>query len=300
MSNKWLWPGLIILLCALCDSVRAQTPDPNFYIYLCFGQSNSEGAGKPDESDTKNVDPRFRMLAAVDFPHMDRKAGNWYPAIPPLCREGHGLGPDDYFGRTLVANLPSNIRVGVVNVSVSGCKIELFDKDNYQKYVDEQEQKKVKWMTDIIKSYDGNPYAKLVEMGKLAQKDGVIKGMVFHQGESNTGDPTWPGKVKAVYDNLCKDLSLDPAQTPFLAGEVVGVDNHGQCAAHNAVIAKLPDVLPNSYVISSAGCEAGPDHLHFSQAGYRELGQRYGIQMLKIMGVKEIKPVLPPSTQPTP
>ena len=30
----------------------------------------------------------------------------------------------------MVSNLPPNIKVGVVNVAVAGCKIELFDKDD--------------------------------------------------------------------------------------------------------------------------------------------------------------------------
>ena len=91
-----------------------------------------EGYPGVEDQDKTGVDKRFQMLAAVDFPKMDRTKGNWYPAVPPLCRPGLGLGPPDYFGRTLVSNLPPNIRVGVVNVAVGGCKIELFQQANYQ------------------------------------------------------------------------------------------------------------------------------------------------------------------------
>jgi hypothetical protein len=164
--------------------------DPNFYIFLCFGQSNMEGAGRIEEED-KKVDERFQVLETVDAPNLNREKGHWYPAAPPLCRGRTGICPADYFGRTMVANLPKNIRVGVVNVSVAGCKIELFDKDNYQTYASTAPS----WMTGIIKSYDGNPYQHLVEMAKVAQKDGVIKGILLHQGESNTNDKQWPDKV---------------------------------------------------------------------------------------------------------
>ena len=141
-----------------------------------------EGFPGIEEQDKTNVDERFQVLAAVDFPKRDRKKGNWYPAVPPLCRPSTGLCPADYFGRTMVANLPKNIKVGVVNVAVAGCKIELFEKDNYQAYASNAPS----WMKNIIKQYDGNPYQHLVEMAKLAQKDGVIKGILLHQGESNT------------------------------------------------------------------------------------------------------------------
>jgi hypothetical protein len=267
------------------SSAFAQTPDPNFYIFLCLGQSNMEGFPGIDEKH-KAVDKRFQVLAAVDFPDLNRTKGNWYDALPPLCRANSGLSPADYFGRTLIVNLPANIRVGVINVSVAGCKIEMFQKDQYQAYAATAPA----WMADIIKQYDGNPYQRLVEMAKLAQKDGVIKGILFHQGESNTNDKDWPTKVKSVYDNLIKDLNLKPESVPLLAGEVVNADQQGVCASMNAIIAELPKTIPNSHVISSKGCEAQPDRLHFSQAGYVELGKRYGERMLKLLGQKAKPP----------
>jgi len=259
-------------------NTKVFSQDQNFYIFLCFGQSNMEGFPGIEEQDKKNVDDRFQVLATVDFPKLGRTKGHWYPAIPPLCRPFTGLCPADYFGRTMVANLPNNIKIGVVNVSVAGCKIELFDKDNYQTYVSTAPS----WMTNIIKEYNGNPYAYLVEMAKLAQKDGVIKGILLHQGESNPNDSSWTLKVKSIYNNLIKDLNLNPGSVPLLAGELVNADAGGACAAMNQIIAKLPEVLPNSYVISSIGCTARPDHLHFNPAGYRKLGMRYGIKMLSV------------------
>jgi alpha-L-fucosidase 2 len=240
-----------------------------------------EGFPGIEQQDKTNVDDRFQVLAVVDFPKQDRKKGNWYPADPPLCRPSTGLCPADYFGRTMVASLPKNIRVGVVNVSVAGCKIELFEKDNYQTYATNAPS----WMKNIIKGYHGNPYQYLVETAKLAQKDGVIKGILLHQGESNTNDKEWPNKVKGVYDNLIKDLNLKAEQVPLLAGEVVNADQKGACASMNSIIDELPQTIPNSHVISSAGCTAiPPDHLHFDPAGYRELGKRYADEMLSLLG----------------
>jgi hypothetical protein len=138
----------------------------------------------------------------------------------------------------------------------------------------------------MINEYDGNPYQRLVEMAKLAQKDGIIKGILLHQGESNTGDSTWPQKVKLVYDNLIHDLNLKPNSVPLLAGETVNADQGGACASMNKIIATLPQTIPNSYVISSAGCPQRGDNLHFTAAGYRELGKRYGVQMLSLLGIK--------------
>ena len=254
------------------------SPDPNFHVYLAFGQSNMEGYPGIEPQDKTGVDKRFQMLAAVDFASLGRKKGEWYDAVPPLCRTSTGLCPADYFGRTMVARTPERITIGVVNVSVAGCKIELFDKDNYQAYAATAPD----WMANIIKEYGGNPYQHLVDMARLAQTRGVIKGILLHQGESNTNDKEWPNKVARIYKDLIRDLSLSAGNVPILAGETVNADQQGATASVNMIIAELPKVLPNSFVISSKGCECRSDHLHFTPAGYRELGKRYAEKMIEL------------------
>ncbi len=274
----------VVMIFTATDSFAKKTkkPDPNFFVYLCFGQSNMEAGARPEEQD-KVIDSRFQMLAAVDNAKLSRIKGNWYVASPPINRPENAMGPVDFFGRTMVANLPEKYRVGVINVSVAGAKIELWDKDGYQTYLSGAE----KWMQNMCKQYDGNPYQRLVEMAKLAQKDGVIKGILIHQGESNSTDPEWPNKVKAIYNNLMKDLNLNPKKVPLLAGELKSKEEHGVCYAFNTdILVNLPKVLPNSYIISSQGVKGSSDQFHFNTDGMRELGRRYAVQMLKIQGFK--------------
>lgn len=272
---------ILILTGILFINLQTIAQNPNFYIYLCFGQSNMEGQGTIETQD-RTVNSRFKVMEAVSCSNLGRTKGKWYTAVPPLCRCWSGLSPADYFGRTMIENLPANINVGIVNVSVAGCKIELYDKVNYQKYTSTITED---WLKNIIKEYNGNPYAYMVEVAKLAQKDGVIKGILLHQGESNTGDSQWPAKVKAIYNNLITDLSLNPDSVPLLAGEVVHADQGGICASMNTIIARLPQTLPNSYVISSSKCTDATDNIHFNPAGYRELGKRYARKMLSLMGI---------------
>lgn len=270
---------LITGLLFLGTLVYAQ--DPNFHIYLCFGQSNMAGAAKAEAQDSL-VDARFQMMSAMDCPDKGREMGNWYTATPPICDCNAGFSPADYFGRTLIDNLPSNIKVGVINVAVGGSKIELFDKENYQSYVETAPD----WMLNWIKNYDGNPYGRLVKMAKLAQKDGVIKGILLHQGESNPNDSLWTKKVKDIYENLLADLNLEADETPLLAGELLSAEFDGKCAAFNQFIAELPKVIPNAHVISSEGCSGMRDGLHFTAEGYRLLGKRYGEKMLSLQPIK--------------
>jgi alpha-L-fucosidase 2 len=108
----------------------------------------------------------------------------------------------------------------------------------------------------------------------------------LHQGESNTNDKEWPKKVKGVYENLLADLNLNSGNVPLLAGEVVNADQKGVCASMNKIIDELPQTIPTAHVISSAGCTAVTGNLHFSPAGYRELGTRYAETMLPLLGYK--------------
>jgi hypothetical protein len=124
-------------------------------------------------------------------------------------------------------------------------------------------------------------------MAKVAQTDGVIKGILLHQGESNPNDHEWPNKVKGIYDNLILDLNLKAEEVPLLAGELVNADQQGRCAGFNKIMAELPQTLPNAHVISSAGCTCNPDRLHFNAAGSRELGKRYGEKMLSVLGSRK-------------
>ena len=262
---------------SLAGSASAE-PDPKFHIYLCFGQSNMDSGGRMNEAD-RTVDERFRVMADFDAPRRGWEKGKWYDAVPPLSARGRGICMVDYFGRTLVAKLPQDVRVGVIKVAVPGCKIELFEKDSFQTYLAGERD----WMKNIVQGYGGNPYQTLVDMAKAGQNEGVIKGILLHQGESNPGDKDWPNKVKGIYNNLMKDLHLNPEEVPLLAGELVHADQEGRCAGFNKILADLPQVLPNSHIISSAGCTT-QDRLHFDSAGSREFGKRYGEKMLELLG----------------
>lgn len=250
-----------------------------------------EGAARPEAEDLKSPGPRFLLMPAVDDAQRGRTMGKWCEAAAPLCRPNTGLTPADWFGRTLIETLPENIRVGVIHVAIGGIRIEGFMPDQITEYV----KTAPGWMKGMLEAYGNNPYERLVTLAKRAQQDGVIKGVLMHQGESNTGDPEWAQKVQSVYDHLLGDLQLKPEEVPLLAGEVVQANGEGQCVAMNKQIDELPKTLHTAHVVSSTGCSNGPDKLHFDAAGYRELGRRYGEKMLELMGYQVRSPFTVPA-----
>ena len=284
--KKLLLSTILGVLVAL--TANAQKPDPNFYIFLCFGQSNMEGAARPEAQDIASPGPRFLLMPAVDFPEKGRKMGEWCEASAPLCRPNTGLTPADWFGRTLVASLPENIKIGVIHVAIGGIDIKGFLPDSIQSYI----KRAPNWMKGMLEAYDNNPYQRLVTLAKKAQKDGVIKGILMHQGETNTGDPKWAGMVQQVYDNLCGDLQLKPEEVNLYAGNIVQANGEGVCIGCKKQIDELPKTLHTAQVISSDGCTNGPDKLHFDAAGYRELGCRYGEAVARHLGFEPKRPYI--------
>lgn len=262
--------------------------DPNFYIYICFGQSNMEGNAQPEAQDKTGVDPRFQMLACVDFQNPSRKMGQWYTATPPLVRQGTGLGMADYFGRTMVANLPENCKVGVIDVAIGGTKIEGFMQDEVASYIASMDPSTEGWLINYFKAYNNDPYQRIIDMAKIAQQSGVIKGILLHQGCSNCGDPNWPGMVKKIYKNMLHDLGLRASEVPIFVGETEYENMGGGCSWHNTVVAKIPEVIPTGHVVSAEGIPGnGIDAWHFSAAGYRTFGKRYAAKVLDVMNHPE-------------
>ena len=256
--------------------------DPNFQIYLCFGQSNMEGNATPEAQDYENVPERFQVMAAVNFSNPKREMGKWYTAVPPICRQGTGLTPADYFGRTMCENLPEEVRIGVIHVAIGGTSIKGF----MEEYVADYVAGEADWFKNIMSNYDNNPFRRLVDMAKKAQQYGVIRGILMHQGETDGGMGNWTENVKKVYERLLSELNLSADNVPLLAGETVQSNLGGACGGFNKVIATLPNVIPTAHVISSKDCPQRGDGLHFTAEGYRIIGKRYAETMLDILNIE--------------
>lgn len=249
-------------------------PDPNFHIYIAFGQSNMEGqADVIAENKTENE--RFQVLASVSCPNMGRSLGEWRVAVPPLFHCNTGLSPADYFGKTLADSLP-NTTIGIIPVAVAGSSIKIFDKAQYESYLASAES----WMQQKAADYGGNPYGRIIDLAREAKKVGVIKGILMHQGETDAYSDTWAQTVKKVYGDMLSDLELSADSVPLLVGEAL---QGGQCSAANNQIDALPNKIPTAHVVSSKDCSGGSDNLHFDNAGYQLLGKRYAQTMLSLL-----------------
>ena len=275
----------------MVSAVACLAQDPNFHIYLAYGQSNMSGQAKATDAD-KVQDPRFLVLRAAN--HSGQKVGEFYPAAPPMGHSGSQVGIADIFGRNMVANLPDSIKIAVANVAIGGQSIDLFDKDRNAAYVQNAKNKGDTWWIKYLDEYGGDVYKRIVEMGKIAKQKGVIKGFLFHQGEADYQMSDWPSRVKKVYDDLIAELELDPEKTPILIGELAPT---GDLGWRNDAVAEAANLIPNGHLISAQGCPALKETsytLHFTREGYDTFGKRYAEKMLELL--KTMEPEVPADT----
>ena len=277
----------------------AQAPDPNFFIFLGIGQSNMQGKAPIQTKDKSSTDDftdadwaRYKKLIVVDS--NPSNVGTWTTAKPPIVRPETLLGVTDYFGRTLVKGLDERYKVGVLVVAVDGASNRVFSKDQQvcSDYLSQAAVNNETWVTGAAAQYGNYPYGKLVEMAKIAQKSGVIKGIIYHQGETDAaqdGD-AWLARVYELYTNLLEDLNLSIDSVPFIAGEPVQKIMGGACYSAIPWVDKIPAYFKEqsgkdiAHVASSEGCgKISTDDYHFSSGGYRTLGSRYGEIMLPLL-----------------
>ena len=296
MINRQFLSSFVTVILALTFStlVSAQ-PDPNFHIYLLLGQSNMQGAGHlPDELISHS---RVRVLQGQNCSEHSFSYGQWREHFQPVirCREGSrqkpdgssgliGLSPADTFAVTMAEAAGSGVTIGLVGAAYGGTDIRAHLPNCSQygvckpPYGDVNGAPVVNGTTPI--------YQWILELAKKAQQVGVIKGFIFHHGESNSGQQSWLGYVDEYITNLRLDLNLSPAEVPFIAGEL---PRTGCCASsHNPLVHQIPNHLENAHWVSSGPMADGTvlgdrsDGLHWSTFSVIEMGKRYAAKMLEV------------------
>ncbi len=229
--------------------------------------------GAEANAEDREENERIRVLGIDDCAGTGRQYNAWDTASPPLhyCWT-NGIGPGDHFAKTLLSALPEGDTIGLIPSGISGVDIDFFRKDVVSARRDE--------FSIPPDNHWDTAYDWIVERAELAQADGgVIDGIIFHQGESDSGQEIWLDKVREMVDDFRTDLGV--GEIPFIAGELL---YSGVCAGHNTLVNRVPEVVSNAHVVSAEGLN-GVDSFHFDAAGVRALGQRYGEAMILALGL---------------
>lgn len=260
-------PVFLILMVAGCsfpNRSKRPGPDPDFHLYLLAGQSNMAGRGVPDAA-AKTIHPRVLMLD---------KANQWVPATDPLHFDKPavvGVGPGLAFGQTLAEQASRKVRIGLIPCAVGGSSIDAWQNGGYDRPT------------------KTHPYDEALARVQVARQSGVVKGIIWHQGESDSS----PEKAAAYLPKLTDLIAalrreLGNEQLPFVAGELGYYQQAYQ--AINRQLQLLPRQVPYTAVVSASGLHHKGDVIHFNSGSARELGRRYADAMLRLQGVNPSAP----------
>ncbi len=221
-------------------------------IYLLIGQSNMAGRGIVEDSD-RQADPAIWMFA---------ESGEWKAAEEPLRydKPPHaGVGPGLAFGRAMAKALPGT-EIGLVNRAFGGTTLGQWKKG-------------------------GELYEDALSAAKAAAAQGTVKGILWHQGESDYRrmvKETYKAALIELIADFRKDLGRP--ELPVVLGELGSYLQPTEPSPQvvNEVIMEISKEVPKVGLASSEGLKDKGDKLHFDSASQRLLGQRYAAEMLRL------------------
>ena len=239
--------------------LNANYSKENFHLYLLMGQSNMAGRGKVEAIDTL-THPRVFMLD---------KAEHWVLAKDPLHfdKPGAGTGLGLTFGK-IMANDDCDIKVGLIPTAVGGSSINA-------------------WFADSIhRQTNSYPYNDMIRRAKKAMDSGTLKGIIWHQGESDSnseqGVKEYTQKFEAMLDSLKSDLGI--SSIPVVMGEIGYFFYPKAKFAEdmNGVIHQISNSNDCIGLVTAEGLNHKGDQTHFDADSYHSLGVRYASEMLKL------------------
>jgi hypothetical protein len=221
-------------------------PKEKLHVYLLIGQSNMAGRAPVGEEESGEI-ARCFLLNGEDQWEIARNPLNRYSTI----RKGLGmqkLNPGYGFARAMLVD-KKDATLGLVVNAKGGTKIEQWEKGT--RFYDEA-----------------------VRRAKEARKTGTLKGILWHQGESDSGSPEgYLEKLAELVKNLRADLGSPGL--PFVAGQI------RDAPAINGQIARLPESVPGTAFVSAEGLKT-MDRWHFDAESQKVLGERFAAKMQRL------------------
>jgi hypothetical protein len=196
---------------------------------------------------------------------MLNKANEWVPATDPLHFDKPalvGVGPGLAFGKEMAASSPK-ARIGLIPCAVGGSPIAV-------------------WQAG--KRYEAtgtHPYDDALARAKAALQQGVLKGILWHQGESDSSPDmaaSYLPKLEQLIQTFRQDLSAPGV--PVVVGELGYYRDQYQNI--NRQLSQLPERVPHTAVVSAQGLGHKGDETHFDAASARILGQQFAEKMAQL------------------
>lgn len=237
------------------------TDNTNCWIFLLAGQSNMAGRGQIMPSDTL-ADPRIFALTADNEFVLAKEPLHWYEP------ERTGLDCGLSFARAVVKPLPAEIRILLVPTAVGGSSLR-------------------QWLGDSV--HRGvRLYSNFLNRLEAARKSGIVKGILWHQGEADANDADIPRYKERVQELFARFRTAAGDTTlPVFMGELGSFSKDpAHFARVNAMMHELAATDSRVKVISTGDLHHRGDSLHFDSKGQRTMGRRFAAAFLQYTGIR--------------
>lgn len=240
------------------ESMTTLQKKENIWVFIMSGQSNMAGRGIVEPGDTIS---NKRILSI-------NKEGQIILAKEPLHfyePERTGLDCGLSFAKTLIKKIPDSISILMIPTAVGGSSIS-------------------QWLNDSL--YRGvNLFSNFLAKVEIGKQNGIIKAILWHQGESDANDEDIPHYKKRLGLLFSKfRMVVNNNELPVLIGDLGSFsENHAHFNLINKAIHDYTAEDKNSRIISTRDLKDKGDHLHFNSKGQRTMGKRFAKEYLKTL-----------------
>lgn len=220
------------------------------WVFLLAGQSNMAGRGQVEPMDTL-VNKKIFSISPVNQLIYAKEPLHFYEA----GRAGLDCGRS--FAETMLAHTPGDVSILVIPTAIGGSSIS-------------------QWLGDS--TYRGvKLLSNFREKIQLAKQYGEIKGILWHQGESDAKKELIPLYQKRMTDLFAIFRSMaGDAQLPILMGELGSYSNDPvNWKGINNALHNYSSEDKRTAMISTADLVHRGDTVHFNSEGQRIMGARF-------------------------
>ena len=231
------------------DMATQYSKKENVWVFIMAGQSNMAGRGIVEPQDTVS---NKRVLSI-------NKAGQIILAKEPLhFYEPNltGLDCGMSFAKSMIKKIPDSISVLMIPVAIGGSSIG-------------------QWLGNSLYR-NVKLFSNFKEKVEIAKRYGVIKGILWHQGESDANErniPKYEERLAVLFSKFRETIGSN--NLPVLMGELGSYSNNkNNWLLINQSIHNYSAKDKYTTVISTSDLQHKGDTVHFNSKGQRMMGKR--------------------------
>ncbi|MCF3649485.1 sialate O-acetylesterase [Synoicihabitans lomoniglobus] len=255
---------LALTLTAASLATAGDTAPADMHLFLLAGQSNMAGRGEIDPTDNEALANVFVLDAT----------GEWEPAIEPYHYDKSfaAAGLARSFAEAYLRDHPGTV-IGFIPTACGGSPVSAWQPGIY------------------FEATDSHPWDDAVGRLSIARKHGTLKGVLWHQGESDSHPALAPAYQSALVDLIQRfHTDLTVGNVPIILGQIGRFEGKPWGEPNLTIDRSIRAVAREQArvgFVSAEGLTAKPDGIHFNTASLREFGRRYYVEFQRVASTSD-------------